>query len=72
MTTNAISSSHSRPRLSFKGIFKAISVALEVQRQRNQLIGLSDHMLKDIGLTRAEAHREARRPFKVSDGLTEI
>lgn len=31
--------------------------------QRRQLRGLSDRMLKDIGLSRADAEREARRPF---------
>lgn len=32
-------------------------------RERRQLLALSDHMLKDIGLTRADAEREASRPF---------
>jgi uncharacterized protein YjiS (DUF1127 family) len=27
------------------------------------LLDLSDHMLKDIGITREEAKREARKPF---------
>jgi uncharacterized protein YjiS (DUF1127 family) len=35
----------------------------EVARQRRALLGLSDRMLKDIGVTRAEAEREASRPF---------
>jgi len=32
-------------------------------RERRQLQALSDHMLKDIGLTRADVEREASRPF---------
>jgi uncharacterized protein YjiS (DUF1127 family) len=40
----------------------------ELARQRRALLTLSDHMLKDIGVTRTEAEREARRPFW-SDGI---
>jgi uncharacterized protein YjiS (DUF1127 family) len=32
-------------------------------RQRRQLAELSDHMLRDIGLTRADAWNEADKPF---------
>ena len=35
----------------------------ELARQRRNLLTLSDRMLKDIGVTRAEAEREASRPF---------
>jgi uncharacterized protein YjiS (DUF1127 family) len=31
--------------------------------QRRQLAELSDHMLRDIGLTRADAWAEAAKPF---------
>ncbi|HAM48359.1 MAG TPA: DUF1127 domain-containing protein [Alphaproteobacteria bacterium] len=30
---------------------------------RQHLRGLDDHLLDDLGLTRAEAEREAARPF---------
>ena len=33
------------------------------RRQRLRLKNLDDHILKDIGLSRAEAAREVRRPF---------
>lgn len=33
--------------------------------QRNQLGRLNDHLLKDIGITRAEVRVEARKPFWV-------
>jgi uncharacterized protein YjiS (DUF1127 family) len=35
----------------------------ELARQRRALLSLDDHMLKDIGLSRADAAREAARPF---------
>ncbi len=35
----------------------------EVYRGRRELRQLSDHMLKDIGLSRADAEGEAARPF---------
>ena len=34
-----------------------------IRRERQQLLELSDHMLRDIGLTRTQAGREAARPF---------
>jgi uncharacterized protein YjiS (DUF1127 family) len=36
---------------------------LERRRQRHALLELSDHLLKDIGLSRSEAEREGRKPF---------
>jgi len=32
-------------------------------RQRRQLLALDDQMLKDIGLTRATAQHEGKKPF---------
>lgn len=40
----------------------------ELSRQRRALLALNERMLKDVGITRAEAEREARRPFW-SDGI---
>ena len=34
-----------------------------IRRERRQLLALSDHMLRDVGLTPADARREAARPF---------
>jgi uncharacterized protein YjiS (DUF1127 family) len=34
-----------------------------IRRERQQLLGLTDHMLRDVGLTRADTRREASRPF---------
>jgi uncharacterized protein YjiS (DUF1127 family) len=36
---------------------------MEIRRQRLRLGDLSDHMLRDIGITRDQAMREADRPF---------
>ncbi len=35
----------------------------ERARQRCQLLSLDDHLLKDIGISRADAEREAGKPF---------
>ena len=35
----------------------------DLARQRRALLTLDDHMLKDIGISRAEAEHEAARPF---------
>jgi uncharacterized protein YjiS (DUF1127 family) len=36
---------------------------IERARQRNALAGLDDHQLRDIGVTRLDAVREAEKPF---------
>lgn len=36
---------------------------IDRHRQRRELLGLSDHMLKDVGLSRADAYREAGKHF---------
>jgi len=54
-----------------QGFFVRVSVAVTSMvsvwaartSQRHQLAGLSDYMLKDIGITRAEAEMEAHKPF---------
>jgi uncharacterized protein YjiS (DUF1127 family) len=37
--------------------------ALERYRQRQALHAMPDHLLKDIGLTRVDAEREAEKPL---------
>jgi uncharacterized protein YjiS (DUF1127 family) len=45
-----------------QGCEAALSCA-ERARQRRHLAGLDDHMLRDIGLTRADVAAETRKPF---------
>jgi uncharacterized protein YjiS (DUF1127 family) len=42
---------------------REISIAFEKVRQRHILLELDDRLLSDIGLTRDQAEREARKPF---------
>lgn len=44
-----------------KGIFARIVEGFALAAQRRQLASLDDALLRDIGLTRAEARREAAR-----------
>jgi len=45
------------------GLFGRAALALSAWRQRRHLDRLNDALLRDIGLTRAEAESEARRPI---------
>lgn len=45
------------------GIVETLARWQEVSIQRRRLLELDAHMLKDIGISRADAVREARRPF---------
>ena len=49
-------------RLSLR-LVMAVEHWLERSRQRRALLEASDHLLKDIGLSRAEAYREGAKPF---------
>jgi uncharacterized protein YjiS (DUF1127 family) len=40
-----------------------IEMAVERRRSRLALLEMSDAQLKDIGISRSEAYREASRPF---------
>jgi uncharacterized protein YjiS (DUF1127 family) len=41
----------------------------ELARQRRRLVALDEHMLKDIGITRADASREGSRLFWDAHGV---
>ena len=55
----------SRPGLGgwVTGLVVKIEAMVETYRQRRALFALSDHMLRDLGLSRADAYREATRSF---------
>jgi len=50
-------------RTLFHRLRKAYGLAIERSRQRRQLLEMDDHQLKDIGITRAEAELEGRKPI---------
>jgi uncharacterized protein YjiS (DUF1127 family) len=55
-----------RPSFWARGVQRAVDLLLTWQhraRDRQQLQSLSDHMLRDIGLTRADVFAEASKPF---------
>lgn len=45
------------------GLVETMAAWSARRRQRQALSELDDHILKDIGLTREQAQREAARPF---------
>lgn len=47
----------------FGSVYNRFAKAAEVRRSRKALLQLSDRQLRDIGVTRDEALREAVRPF---------
>ena len=47
----------------FAGVFNRLLLWQERASQRQALSSLDDRMLRDIGVTRAEAERESGKPF---------
>ena len=47
----------------FRRMMGALHGAVERRRSRRQLMTLSDQMMKDIGVSRADAMRESGKPF---------
>ena len=45
------------------GLLNRLAVWLEVRRERRQLLSMSDYMLHDIGISRADAEGEGTRRF---------
>ena len=45
------------------GFLKLVQGWTEISKQRRALAEMSDHQLKDIGVTRFDADAEAARPF---------
>lgn len=60
MTLINTSIAHRRPRGS---ILKTVAHLVAVHRQRKALAHMDDAALEDIGISRSEAEREAKRPI---------
>ena len=61
------------PATTVRGAVVRLVLALlrwqELAQQRRRLLSLDDRMLKDIGITRADAAREGARPFWDAPGI---
>ena len=61
------SASHRSPRASLLTIalrpWQMLAGLMTERRNYAKLSGLDDHMLKDVGLNRADVSREADKPF---------
>ena len=55
------------PRLTLTGVLRRLGTRVaawqERARMRRGLAAMDDRLLRDIGLTRAQAHREYDKPF---------
>jgi uncharacterized protein YjiS (DUF1127 family) len=62
MTTCSTNSCHvTASRTTRLSVVDRVLLALAVRRQRSKLANLDGHLLRDIGLTREKAAREAKR-----------
>ena len=52
-----------RTKFSLTSALTRLDAILERRRSRRALLEMTDDQLKDIGLSRSEAHGEAYRPF---------
>lgn len=50
-------------RVTFRTIVDAVHIMHKRAQQRHELAVLSDHQLKDIGVSRVDAMNEAEKPF---------
>ena len=62
-TTAEINRSPWGCRIVRRGWFMSLRTVLRRRHSRVVLSGLSDHLLRDIGMTRAEAELEINKPF---------
>lgn len=60
MTSFAACLRRARPR---HGLFRMLAIAISHHKQRQHLLALDAHLLRDIGVTPARAATEARKPF---------
>jgi uncharacterized protein YjiS (DUF1127 family) len=63
-TTTALRSAHTpRPRLPARGLLGFLAAVNDRARVRHQLTTMDDHILRDIGVTRADVLGEVRKPL---------
>ena len=55
--------SHAKAKVSLMSMLNWLDGRLERRRSRRALLEMSDDQLKDIGLSHADVHFEANRPF---------
>ena len=60
---DAVPPQRQSPVAAVQGLLAKAGAAWRRRRSRNLLSQLDDYMLKDIGVTRAEARLEANKPF---------
>ncbi len=53
----------SRSAQALRQVVATISTWIERDRMRRRLLNLDDRMLRDVGISRAEVHGEAAKPF---------
>ncbi len=63
MTTTTMTSFRTHRLFSWEQVMRRIGEWQRRSRSRQELEGLSDATLRDIGITRCDAHREANKPF---------
>ncbi len=63
MTTTTMTNFRTHGVFGWDRIVRRIGEWQRRSRSRNELEGLSDATLRDIGITRCDAHREAHKPF---------
>jgi len=67
-STNRLSHNGSSSLIRRAAAFALVTIDLLMQwlernKQRRQLMAMSHHQLKDIGLTQSQVYREANKPF---------
>jgi uncharacterized protein YjiS (DUF1127 family) len=63
MTTTTMNSFRTHRSFSWDQVVRRVGEWQRRSRSRYELEGLSDATLRDIGVTRCDAHREAHKPF---------
>jgi uncharacterized protein YjiS (DUF1127 family) len=61
--TGGIGPARRRVPSTLSKFFDVLLLWLQRRRERHHLAGLSDHVLKDIGVTRADVDDETRKAF---------